>query len=74
MPNPIMIKQGSKENSADLRTNSPNLCKKDQHIKIATWTIKRGLIKRGLEINELLDQEKIDLLFLTETDLIYIHT
>ena len=42
----------------------------EQTIKIATWNIKRGLLKRELEIIELIESEKIDLLFLTETDIV----
>ena len=41
---------------------------KDQIIKIATWNIKRGLLKRELEIHELIEKEKNYFLYLTETD------
>ena len=37
-------------------------------IKIATWIIKRGIVKRELEIVELINKEDLDILFLTETD------
>ena len=39
------------------------------HLKIGTWNIKRGLVKRELEIANLPKSEKLDVLFLTETDL-----
>ena len=38
-------------------------------LKIATRKIKRGLIKRELEIAQLLSDENIDILFLTESDI-----
>ena len=33
-----------------------------------TWNICRGLVTRENELIQLLDKEKIDILFLTETD------
>ena len=39
------------------------------NLKICTWNIKRGLVKRELEIKELLKREDIDIIFLTETDI-----
>jgi hypothetical protein len=53
-----------------------NTAKKDQpqmqkagNLIICTWNIKRGLVKRELEIKELLKREDIDIIFLTETDI-----
>ena len=39
-----------------------------QSIKCCTWNIKHGLIKREQELKIFLEQEKIDIIFLTETD------
>ena len=41
---------------------------KKQNLSIATWNIRRGLLKRENEIVQLLMEEKLDVLFLTETD------
>ena len=52
---------------------SINLVKSDKSknkFKVATWNIKRGLVKRELEIKELLKNEEINILFLTESDII----
>ena len=38
------------------------------NVKIACWNIRRVLIKREQELKMLLEDEKIDLLFVTETD------
>ena len=37
-------------------------------LKCSSWNIRRGLIKRELELKNLLYNEKIDIIFLTETD------
>ena len=37
-------------------------------LSCATWNVKRGLIKRELEIIHLLNSENIDVIFITETD------
>ena len=37
-------------------------------INCCQWNIKRGLVKHELEIKNLLVEEKIDIMFLTETD------
>ena len=37
-------------------------------LKLCCWNIRRGLVKREHEINELLRKEKLDVLFLVETD------
>ena len=34
----------------------------------ATWNVKRGLVKRELEISHQLKAENVDIIFLTETD------
>ena len=41
---------------------------KEQKLKIGTWNIRRGIIKRELEIAQLLENEGLDILFLTKTD------
>ena len=40
---------------------------KEQHL-LATWNIRRGLIVRELELKNMLEEEKIDVIFITETD------
>ena len=47
---------------------SKKIVKEDKQLKISTWNIKRGLLKRELEIKEFLKAEDLDILFLTETD------
>ena len=42
----------------------------DKILKVSTWNIRRGTIKRELEIKHLLQEEKIDVIFLTETDVL----
>ena len=42
---------------------------KKQKLNLATWNIKRGLIKREIEIKEFLISNDLDVLFLTETDI-----
>ena len=39
-------------------------------LKVCTWNVRRGIIKRELEIKELLKNEEINILFLTESDII----
>ena len=46
------------------RTHNP----KNVVLKCATWNVKRGIVKRELEITHLLNSENIDIIFLTETD------
>ena len=46
--------------------NKPDQIKK---LNIGTWNIKRGLIKRELEISQLLKEEKLNVLYITETDI-----
>ena len=41
---------------------------KNVSLKCAEWNINRGLIKRETEITNLLKNEDLDILFLTETD------
>ena len=46
-----------------------NLSSDTNHaLKVLSWNIKRGLIKRELEIINLLEKEQADILFLNETD------
>ena len=58
VPIPIPIKP--KESTNKFKSNRKLIC--------ATWNIKRGLIKRELEIKLLLKNENVDVIFLTETD------
>ena len=37
-------------------------------MNIGCWNVRRGLIKQELAIKELLEKEKLDILFLVETD------
>ena len=50
---------------------NPNVIKPTdlkKQLLIATWNIRRGLVVRELELKNLLKEEKIDVIFLTETD------
>ena len=74
----LIVNQPIPKNSHNLNQAKPdkNKTKKqvNKEFKIATWNIKRGLVKRELEIKELLNKEKINILFLTETDIILCNT
>jgi hypothetical protein len=39
-----------------------------QLLKICCWNIKRGLIKRELEFKDMLNSEKMNIMFLVKTD------
>ena len=39
-----------------------------QLLKICSWNIRRGLIKRELELKDMLNSEKMNIMFLVETD------
>ena len=39
-----------------------------KNMRIATWNVRRGLVKRENEIKSMLEEEDLDILFLTETD------
>jgi hypothetical protein len=41
----------------------------EQQLKICSWNIRRGLIKRELELKSILKTEKVNIMFLVETDL-----
>jgi hypothetical protein len=41
----------------------------EQQLKICSWNIRRGLIKRELELKNILKSEKVNIMFLVETDL-----
>ena len=45
-----------------------------KQLKSGCWNIRRGLIKRELEITNLLTTEKLDIFFLVETDTNMIHS
>ena len=53
--------------NADKKTIKKSVAK---NFTVAMWNIKRGLVKRELEIIELLKNEDINVLFLTESDVI----
>ena len=40
----------------------------ENELRMCCWNIRRGLIKREHEITELLRKEKLDVLFLVQTD------
>ena len=42
--------------------------KKDTRLTIGCWNIRRGLLRREEEMKELLNKDKIDIMFLVETD------
>ena len=39
-----------------------------RQLNIGTWNVRSGLIRRENEINDILKTNKVDILFLTETD------
>jgi len=41
----------------------------EQQLKICSWNIRRGLIKRELELKNILNSEKVNIMFLVETDI-----
>ena len=43
-------------------------CEIHQLLKICSWNIRRGLIKRELELKDMLNSEKLNIMFLVETD------
>ena len=40
----------------------------EQQLKICSWNIRRGLIIRELELKNILKTEKVNIMFLVETD------
>ena len=57
-------------NAQQPHTSSKQTSPQELILNICTWNIKRGLLKRELDIKDLLQKENIDILFLTETDII----
>ena len=58
-------------------STSPSAPKKQlpmKQLKSGCWNIRRGLIKRELEITNLLTTKKLDIFFLVETDTNMIHS
>ena len=49
-------------------TKSINGSKKRKNLKCGTWNICKGLVTREFELLQLLEEEEIDILFITETD------
>ena len=41
----------------------------EQQLKICSWNIQRGLIKRELEPKNILKAEKVNIMFLVKTDI-----
>jgi len=41
----------------------------EQQLKICSWNIRRGLIKREVELKNILKAEKVNIMFLVETDI-----
>ena len=56
-------------NPVNNQVNRTEKSSKKRHLNVATWNVRRGLIKRENEITILLESEELDVLFLTETDL-----
>ena len=54
------ISENEKRNEKDKKTL--------ETLKIGCWNIRRGLVKREEELKEMLRREKIDIMFLVETD------
>jgi hypothetical protein len=55
------------------RTNQKTNPNVNADLICCAWNVKAGLVKRELEIRNLLKTEKIDILFLNETDSVNIH-
>ena len=53
---------------ASAAVNEVNILKNGYGLNIVCWNIRKGLITRELELKQLLQNEKIDIMFLTETD------
>ena len=49
-----------------IKKNTPK--QSSNTIRCCTWNIQHGLIKKELELTNLLESEKIDVIFLTETN------
>jgi hypothetical protein len=50
------------------RSNSNKFTNNQETLIISTWNIRRGLIVREIELKNMLNDEKIDIMFVTETD------
>ena len=64
-------KKAEKQNSHNKNTqisNAETNKTKETCIRLGTWNVRRGLIRRENEIKALLQEEDLDLLFLTEAD------
>ena len=55
---------GGHKQKQDRNANRTN----KKELLIGTWNVRRGLIKREIEISKLLQSDDLDILFLTETD------
>jgi hypothetical protein len=77
-PNPNSIKSQKKatpsnrnkkqERKKSERREEGCRTERKRFVKIGTWNVRRGLIKRENEITYLLQKEEVDILFITETD------
>ena len=64
---PLKLKSISKPiKSSNDKLHKPNNW--NRALKCGTWNIRRGLLTREAELKNLLIQENLDILFLTETD------
>ena len=55
-----------KENERNARTNNKQETRRQ--LNIGTWNVRRGLVRRENEINDILKTHEVDIFFLTETD------
>ena len=62
---PFGLGLGGKQKNSN---NQKTVKEKSRHVRIGTWNVRRGLIRRENEISQLLQSEDFDVLFLTETD------
>ena len=62
-----VLKPASKQNQ-NQNQNPIIQCNKLKTLKCCTWNIRRGLLTKESELTHLLNNEKIDIMFLTETD------
>ena len=54
------------ENERNVQTNNKQETKRQ--LNIGTWNVRRGLVRRENEINDILKTHEVDIFFLTESD------
>ena len=59
---------GKSSNSVYRAVPKTQPCEMHQLLKICSWNIRRGLIKRELELKDTLNSEKLNIMFLVEAD------